>query len=280
MRKEIATDNDGTVCTVCARTLLKGERTEAYIASSGERRQVCDLCRTRVEEQGWVREALHGQTPLRDSRGRYRRRGLRGLLRRSRPGEEEVPRPGPQPSHGSPPREEPVPIGNDAFAEFDPEPEVEVTAASKLVVAGPASAVQPTEETRSTVRDSVTNGHRARPEPSVGPDPRTVRGVPVADDVKIERALDLFNASEHPRTVAGIARTLGKPSVTVASSQGSPSEVNVLVAWELSWYKFVVDLGDRSQSVHLQEKGYELDEISAELQLWNAHMNEDGRIER
>ena len=29
------------------------------------------------------------------------------------------------------------------------------------------------------------------------------------------RALELFNASEHPRTVAGVARSLGLPGVAV-----------------------------------------------------------------
>lgn len=277
LRKEIATGNDGVVCAVCARTLLKGERTETYIASGGERRQVCDLCRIRVEEQGWVRESLHSETPLHDPRDRYRRRGLRGLLRRPRQGGEEVP----QPVYDFPSEEEPVPVSNDAFSEFDPEPEMEITAAQKPIAAGPAPTAKSANETRPPIEDSVTNGYRPLPEPPMGRGrgTRTVRGVPIEDEVKVERALDLFNTSDHPRTVAGIARTLGKPFVTVVSAQGSPSEVHVLVAWELSWYKFVVDLGDTSESVHLQEKGYELDEISAELQLWNARMNEDGRIE-
>ena len=37
--------------------------------------------------------------------------------------------------------------------------------------------------------------------------------------LKIERALELFNASEHPRTVAGIARTLGPPHASAWTSQ-------------------------------------------------------------
>ena len=39
--------------------------------------------------------------------------------------------------------------------------------------------------------------------------PRQVKAVPTNAQLKIERALELFNASEHPRTVAGLARTLG-----------------------------------------------------------------------
>ena len=36
--------------------------------------------------------------------------------------------------------------------------------------------------------------------------PRSVHAVPTNADMKMARALDLFNASAHPRTVAGVAR--------------------------------------------------------------------------
>ena len=49
---------------------------------------------------------------------------------------------------------------------------------------------------------------RAAPRPQ---DPRHVRAVPTNAQVKVERALELFNSSEHTRTIAGIARTLGEP---------------------------------------------------------------------
>ena len=44
--------------------------------------------------------------------------------------------------------------------------------------------------------------------------PRHVRAVPTNAELKMERALDVFNASEHPRTVAGVARTLGAPGAS------------------------------------------------------------------
>jgi len=42
-------------CEVCGRTILKGERTRRYVSPDGEQREVCDLCRTRVEGARWVR---------------------------------------------------------------------------------------------------------------------------------------------------------------------------------------------------------------------------------
>jgi ribosome-binding protein aMBF1 (putative translation factor) len=42
-------------CEICGRTILKGERTRRYVSPDGEQREVCDLCRTRVEGARWVR---------------------------------------------------------------------------------------------------------------------------------------------------------------------------------------------------------------------------------
>ena len=47
----------------------------------------------------------------------------------------------------------------------------------------------------------------------------------------VEAGIELFNESTHPRTVSGIARTLGDPHVSVV--QRSHREVVVTVAWEL-----------------------------------------------
>jgi hypothetical protein len=96
--------------------------------------------------------------------------------------------------------------------------------------------------------------------------------------VKVERALELFNSSEHLRTTSGIARTLGEPWVSTAPLPEAPSEVSIVVAWELSWYRFRVDLGDADDPVTLVSKGQELDELDESMRDWNATVLADGRL--
>ena len=61
MKKELRPFHDHVTCDVCGRTILKGERTEAYLAPGGERHRVCELCFVRAEHAGWIRESAHGE---------------------------------------------------------------------------------------------------------------------------------------------------------------------------------------------------------------------------
>ena len=108
--------------------------------------------------------------------------------------------------------------------------------------------------------------------------PRQVKAVPTNAQLKIGRALELFNTSEHPRTVAGLARTLGPPHTGAATSSASAAEVVLTVAWELSWYQVNVDLSDGRDPVRLRAQGHELSELPGEAQDWNCQMAEDGTI--
>lgn len=114
---------------------------------------------------------------------------------------------------------------------------------------------------------------RSRPQ-----SPRHVRAVPTTAEVKVERALELFNGSGHQRTVAGLARTLGPPWVSALPDPAQASAVSVLVAWELSWYRYRVDLGDEADPVMMLEKGEELDQIDEPLRAWNATLDDGGRL--
>ena len=108
--------------------------------------------------------------------------------------------------------------------------------------------------------------------------PRQVKAVPTNAQLKIGRALDLFNGSEHPRTVAGLARTLGPPHAGATTSGTSAAEVVLTVAWELSWYQVAVDLSDGRDPVRLRGQGHELTELPDESQDWNCEMAADGTI--
>jgi hypothetical protein len=109
-------------------------------------------------------------------------------------------------------------------------------------------------------------------------DPRHVRAVPTNAEVKVERALEVFNYSDYRRTVEGLVRTLGEPWVTAVPVLDSTSEVVVVVAWELSWYQYRIDLGDSDDPVVLTHKGKELDELDVTLREWNAVADAEGAL--
>ena len=87
--------------------------------------------------------------------------------------------------------------------------------------------------------------------------------MPTTIEGKVERALELFNASDDSRTVSGLARSLGGPWVCALPDVEASSMVTVVVAWELSWYRYRIDLGDEHDPVALQDKGEEIDQIDS-----------------
>ena len=108
--------------------------------------------------------------------------------------------------------------------------------------------------------------------------PRHIRAVPTNADLKMQRALELFNASDHTRTVGGVARSLGAPAVCVRPRTDRPSVVSITVMWELSWYRFEVDLSDEAGGVRRDAQGDELSELIPEEQVPNAAADERGAL--
>jgi hypothetical protein len=233
VKKELRPVHDVVTCDVCGRTILKGERAEAYLAAGGHRHQVCDLCSVRAQNEGWIRESAAGEMPTRLPRSEPRR-GVLGRLRRRRPHEPAPAEPPSQYANGGEPGEH--------------------------------------EEAPAPVRERLAP---ARPRPK---DPRHVRAVPTTAQAKVERALDLFNGSSHHRTIAGLARTLGTPFVSAQPDTAQGSQVSVVVAWELSWYRYRVDLGDEADPVMMLDKGEEIEQIDEGLRDWNARLDADGRV--
>jgi hypothetical protein len=239
VKKELRPVHDSVSCDVCGRTILKGETTETYLSPDGRAHEVCDLCFGRADRAGWIRASGAGELPARAPRPEPRR----SLLGRLRRGRNDQPAAEPMAADQSEaPREngaEPPPEGDGSAPERAPEP----------------------------------RERRARPR-----DPRHVRAVPTTREAKIERALDLFNGSEHQRTVAGLARTLGPAWVAVVPELDQPSSVTVVVAWELSWYRFRIDLADAQDPVALLANGEEIEQIDEELRDWNATVDANGQI--
>jgi hypothetical protein len=95
---------------------------------------------------------------------------------------------------------------------------------------------------------------------------------------ELQQALAIFNTSEHPRRVAGVTRSLGAPSVNVAPVAPSSSQMDVVVAWELCWYRYQVDLDDERAGTQLLTQGTELDELPQADRVANAAADERGEL--
>jgi hypothetical protein len=233
--KDIRPSTAITVCDVCGRTLLRGEHAEIYI-DGGVRRSVCELCKSRALQEGWLRE---GTVPTYDdNQASSNRRGsfLSRLRRRRDPAAEP-------------------PIREDAGFELPPEPRS-------------APAPVPAEPRRPPRR---RDREAAR-------EPRHVRAVPVGAEQKIASAIAVFNNSEHRRTVAGVARSLGAPDVSIHPNMEHSSLVDIVTSWELCWYRYQVDLSDEVPVVRVAAQGYELDELTPQERASNASYDEHGAL--
>ena len=275
--RAIRTSTQQTVCDVCGRTLLRGERAEIYL-SGATRHSVCELCTARALHGGWVRE---GTLPDYEQSGdRVERR--RSLLRRrrSRRGAEaseplEAPDEGTESSPGTTPL---------ALPEFGPDPASPAGAGSPEEPERPGTPEWPEPSARAS-----RSRRRRRPapfsaraengrEPAAVREPRHVHAVPTSTEHKIEAAVELFNASEHPRTVAGITRSLGLPDVSVHPTSPVGAIVNVVAAWELCWYRYEIDLSAGVPVVRGVGQGYELTELSSQEQQANVTVDSQGRL--
>ncbi|MCW3000908.1 MAG: hypothetical protein JWQ20_206 [Conexibacter sp.] len=260
-RKSITTNPPVVTCDVCGRTLLRGENSDVFL-SGGSRRNVCELCTGRAVHEGWIREGLD-DVVARSRDGRNRRRGsLLSRLRTRRP----------EPAYDAEPRELALPP--------DPEP---VYQYEDDVVAEPVGESRPTAPPEPRPdryeRDAEPAAVLAEPAPDhTLYESRSVRGVPTNAELKVARAMELFNQSQQVRTVAGVARSLGAPIVSARPSRTEGSVVTIVVAWELSWYRFEVDLGNEAAGVRVAAQGSELEELEIIDQTANAAADDHGRL--
>jgi hypothetical protein len=254
-RKSITTSHAVVACDVCGRTLLRGEHADAFIAG-GARRMVCELCTARATNEGWIREgADNSASPRRN--GARGGRSLLGRLRARRdvpaaPGAAEPPR---RRAPGAPAAHDPAEPAYDPG--YDPAAELAWSEA-----AGAPAAPEP------------------EPLPAYEPprEPRHVRAVPTNAELKMVRALDVFNASRHPRTVSGVTRSLGPPIVAVRPSETEGAIVSIVVGWDLCWYRYEVDLADEAAGVRVTGQGDELSELTPDEQQPNAAADERGAL--
>jgi hypothetical protein len=242
--RSIVTSQPDVACDVCGRRLLRGELPDVFLAG-GQRRTVCELCAPRAAHEGWLREADRHSVSLPPPRAR---RG-RNLFERLRPQREPV-------SGGS---------AEDFVGEGFP-------GASPVAVEGYRTESYDFLDAIASEPEGSATVPVASSEAAQAPLALT------AGEVKVERALEVFNAGEHPRRVAGVARSLGEPSVAARPLAEAGSVVSIVVAWELSWYRYEVDLGDEAAGAKVTEQGTDLGDLVQEDLLVNATADEHGAL--
>jgi hypothetical protein len=237
--RDIRTNQVDVACDICGRTLLRGEHAEPFLAG-GARKQVCELCTARAQHEGWIPEAGADEYALHGSRHDGRGRSWLDRMRARRERAREA--------HA----------------------ELEAAAAAQA----PPAWDEPPAEPEPVAEEPVPDVAAARP-PRV---PRHVRAVPTNAELKMQRALEVFNASEHVRTVGGVARSLGAPGVCVRPLEDRPSVVAITVMWELSWYRYEIDLSDEAGGVRRDAQGDELSELPDHERASNAEADERGAL--
>src|SRR2546430_5235877 len=93
----------------------------------------------------------------------------------------------------------------------------------------------------------------------------------------LELALHAFNRAEHPRRLASLARALGAPEVSVRLDEDI-GVVLIVVAWELCWYRYRIDLDDSPPEARMVAEGTTLDELGRADRLRNALADEHGAL--
>ena len=98
-----------------------------------------------------------------------------------------------------------------------------------------------------------------------------------SEELALVEGADLFNASDHRRTIGGIAKSLGLPNASIVPLSGVNRGLVVTIVWDVSWYQYRLTL-DSAQPVRLADRGHEPAELDPSFKRWNARVEQDGRI--
>jgi hypothetical protein len=138
----------------------------------------------------------------------------------------------------------------------------------------PALAHTPRRRRQKTLWQALLGARDEEPEPVVSePILRRLSD----EEVALVEAAELFNQSQYRRTVAGVARSLGSPRVSIVPLSGVNAETVITIAWEITWYQYRVS-PELAQPVRIAERGQDIDEIVVPFSDWNSVLEEDGRL--
>ncbi len=97
------------------------------------------------------------------------------------------------------------------------------------------------------------------------------------DELALVEAADLFNQSTFRRTVAGVAKSLGQPRVSIVPLPGVNAETVLTFAWDITWYQYRVS-PEAAQPVRIADRGHDMGEVEETFAHWNARFDESDRL--
>lgn len=288
--RTIVTLHPDVECDMCGRRLLRGERPDVFLGG-GQRHMVCELCTPRAAHEGWRRE-VEGQNAAPRTPRPQRGRSLLGRLRQLR----------------EPARAVAGPTTN-AIDEGHAESAHTVVHGPRRTRTHSRAAQRAKIEPEWTALDEEWDGgmqpapaeHPAGPAPVGGTtngSPRDTDALPANAPIPVQaaagahaaqiaatsadsdvlRALEIFNGGATPRRIASVTRALGEACVHVTRDPQRESVVAILVAWELCWYRYELDVEDPAGEAHVAAEGTELEELPGELRIANAVADEHGTL--
>jgi hypothetical protein len=138
----------------------------------------------------------------------------------------------------------------------------------------PTLAHTPRRRRQKTLWQALLGARDEEPEP-VASEPILRR---LSDEeIALVEAAELFNQSQYRRTIAGVARSLGAPKVSIVPLSGVNAETVITIAWDITWYQYRVS-PELTQPVRIAERGQDIDEVELPFTEWNSVLEEDGRL--
>jgi hypothetical protein len=264
--RSIITSQPDVACEVCERRLLRGEQPDVFLAA-GRRRIVCELCAPRAVNEGWRREADGDAVTLAPPRPRRGRNLFERLRQVGRPLSAAAELDAEELSYApdAAPSPEPQPAPYEQLPEPAPYEELPEPAPQEPQPYDFLGGLEIVERKPGETEDASLVSF---------PSARTARLTTAA-----ERGIGVFNASEFPRRIAGIARSLGPPAVNVCQVEDTVGDtVSIVVAWELCWYRYEVDLDEEAPAARLAAQGTELEELARGERHANTPVDELGLL--
>jgi len=116
----------------------------------------------------------------------------------------------------------------------------------------------------------------ATPDPLSRRDEQRVLAEPRGSVGRIRAALGAFNATEHLKTVGGVAHSLGDPTLTAVDLDDAG--VDIVAGWDLCWYRWRVELDHGTTTVIEAGRGYDLAELGESLLAGNLILDASGQL--